>query len=93
MIPQSWVALEKLRKRNKAAGLLPAKKGKLDESYQVPGYHGMRHRVCCVGQRRHAESCCEKAKAAGKTCEHACCVKAAKDAKTCEKCNPKKEAK
>lgn len=40
-----------------------------------------------------AESCCEKAKAAGKTCEHACCVKAAKDAKTCEKCNPKKEAK
>ena len=38
-----------------------------------------------------AESCCEKAKAAGKTCEHACCVKAAKDGKTCEKCNPKKE--
>jgi hypothetical protein len=38
-----------------------------------------------------AESCCEKAKAAGKTCDHKCCVKAAKDGKTCEKCNPKKE--
>ena len=38
-----------------------------------------------------AETCCEKAKAAGKTCEHACCVKAAKDGKTCTKCNPKKE--
>jgi len=38
-----------------------------------------------------AESCCDKAKAAGKTCEHACCKKAAKDGKTCEKCNPKKE--
>ena len=40
-----------------------------------------------------AESCCDKAKAAGKTCEHKCCVKAAKDGKSCEKCNPKKEAK
>jgi hypothetical protein len=40
-----------------------------------------------------AESCCEKAKAAGKTCEHACCKKAAADGKTCEKCNPKKETK
>ena len=40
-----------------------------------------------------AESCCEKAKAAGKTCEHPCCVKTAKEGKVCEKCNPKKEAK
>jgi hypothetical protein len=40
-----------------------------------------------------AESCCDKAKAAGKTCTHKCCEKAAKDGKTCEKCNPKKEAK
>ena len=40
-----------------------------------------------------AETCCEKAKAAGKECAHACCVKAAKDGKTCEKCNPKKEEK
>ena len=40
-----------------------------------------------------AETCCEKAKAAGKTCSHDCCVKAAKDGKTCEKCNPKKEEK
>ncbi len=41
-----------------------------------------------------AESCCDKAKKDGKTCEHPCCVKAAKDGKTCEKCNkPKKEEK
>ena len=38
-----------------------------------------------------AETCCEKAKAAGKECAHKCCVKAAKAGKTCEKCNPKKE--
>ena len=37
-----------------------------------------------------AETCCEKAKAAGKTCEHKCCVEATKDGKVCEKCNPKK---
>ncbi len=40
-----------------------------------------------------AESCCDKAKAAGKECEHKCCVKAKKDGKACEKCNPKKEDK
>lgn len=40
-----------------------------------------------------AESCCEKAKAAGKDCEHKCCAQAKKDGKTCEKCNPKKEEK
>ena len=34
-----------------------------------------------------ADSCCDKAKKAGKTCEHPCCVKAAKDGKSCEKCN------
>jgi len=39
------------------------------------------------------QSCCEKAKAAGKTCTHACCVKASKEGKVCEKCNPKKEDK
>ncbi len=38
----------------------------------------------------YAETCCEKAKAAGKTCEHPCCVKAVADGKVCEKCNPKK---
>jgi hypothetical protein len=32
-------------------------------------------------------SCCDKAKKAGKTCEHPCCVKAEKDGKACEKCN------
>ena len=37
-----------------------------------------------------AESCCEKAKAAGKECAHPCCVKAVADGKVCEKCNPKK---
>ena len=40
-----------------------------------------------------AETCCEKAKAAGKDCEHKCCVKAKADGKVCEKCNPKKEEK
>jgi hypothetical protein len=37
-----------------------------------------------------AETCCEKAKAAGKECSHPCCVKATKEGKVCEKCNPKK---
>ena len=31
--------------------------------------------------------CCDKAKKAGKECEHPCCVKAAKEGKVCEKCN------
>ena len=39
------------------------------------------------------ESCCDKAKAAGKECTHKCCEKAKAEGKTCEKCNPKKEAK
>lgn len=38
-----------------------------------------------------AESCCDKAKAAGKDCAHKCCVKAKKDGKVCETCNPKKK--
>jgi hypothetical protein len=41
----------------------------------------------------NAETCCEKAKAAGKDCAHKCCVAAKKEGKVCEKCNPKKEAK
>lgn len=41
-----------------------------------------------------ADSCCDKAKAAGKECEHPCCVKAKADGKVCEKCNkPKTEDK
>ena len=40
-----------------------------------------------------AESCCDKAKAAGKDCAHPCCVAAKKDGKVCEKCNPPKEKK
>jgi len=39
------------------------------------------------------ETCCEKAKTAGKDCTHPCCVTAKKDGKTCEKCNPKKAEK
>ena len=47
-----------------------------------------------VGPAFAAEkTCCEKAKEAGKTCDHKCCVEAAKAGKTCEKCNPKKEEK
>jgi len=41
----------------------------------------------------HAESCCDKAKKAGKACEHKCCIEAAKNKKVCEKCNPKTEEK
>ena len=37
-----------------------------------------------------AESCCDKAKAAGKDCAHACCVKSKADGKVCKKCNPDK---
>jgi hypothetical protein len=40
-----------------------------------------------------AETCCEKAKAAGKDCAHPCCAKAKKDGKTCTKCNPPKDDK
>lgn len=40
-----------------------------------------------------AETCCEKAKAAGKDCTHPCCVKAKKEGKTCTKCNPPKDDK
>jgi hypothetical protein len=40
-----------------------------------------------------AETCCEKAKAAGKECSHKCCQEAAKAGKTCEKCNPPKKDK
>jgi len=32
------------------------------------------------------QSCCVKAKAKGKDCEHKCCVEAHKEKKTCEKC-------
>jgi hypothetical protein len=37
------------------------------------------------------QTCCEKAKAAGKECSHPCCVAAVKDGKVCEKCNPPKK--
>ena len=39
------------------------------------------------------ETCCTRAKAAGKLCGHKCCEKARKDGKLCEKCNGKKEKK
>jgi len=38
----------------------------------------------------NAESCCDKAKAAGKECTHPCCVKAKAEGKVCEKCNKPK---
>jgi hypothetical protein len=47
----------------------------------------------CVSLGAAEQTCCEKAKAAGKECDHKCCVKAKKEGKTCEKCNPKKEEK
>ena len=36
----------------------------------------------------NAETCCDKAKAAGKDCAHPCCVKAKADGQVCKKCNP-----
>jgi hypothetical protein len=35
-----------------------------------------------------ADSCCAKAAAAGKACEHPCCVEATKAGTVCKKCNP-----
>ncbi len=34
-----------------------------------------------------AESCCDKAKAAGKDCAHPCCVEAKSKGEVCKKCN------
>jgi hypothetical protein len=34
-----------------------------------------------------AESCCDKAKAAGKACAHPCCVEAKAKGEICKKCN------
>jgi hypothetical protein len=34
-----------------------------------------------------AESCCDKAKAAGKDCAHPCCVTAKAKGEICKKCN------
>ncbi len=34
-----------------------------------------------------AESCCDKAKAAGKDCAHPCCVEAKGKGAVCKKCN------
>ena len=31
--------------------------------------------------------CCDKAKKAGKTCDHPCCIEAEKGGKMCTKCN------
>jgi hypothetical protein len=40
-----------------------------------------------------AETCCEKAKAAGKDCTHKCCVEAKGKNEVCKKCNPDKTEK
>jgi len=45
-----------------------------------------------VAADTHA-ACCEKAKTAGKDCEHKCCVEAKKANTVCEKCGGKKEVK
>ena len=39
----------------------------------------------------HAETCCQKAAAAGKECKNKCCIAAHKEGKSCSKCNPNKE--
>ena len=36
-----------------------------------------------------ADTCCQRAKAAGIECDHLCCAKARKEKKVCEKCNSK----
>ncbi len=38
-----------------------------------------------------AETCCQKAAAAGKECKDKCCIAAHKEGKSCVKCNPNKE--
>lgn len=41
-----------------------------------------------AAEKKYTEgSCCDKAKKAGKTCEHKCCVEAEKEGKVCAKCN------
>jgi hypothetical protein len=37
------------------------------------------------------QTCCEKAAALTKECNHKCCIAAHKEGKSCEKCNPNKE--
>lgn len=49
--------------------------------------------MASISFAQEKQTCCEKAKAAGKDCSHECCVKAKKDGKVCEKCNPKKDDK
>ena len=49
--------------------------------------------VLLSGLALAGDSCCDKAKAAGKECKHPCCVEAAKAGKVCEKCNKKDEKK
>ncbi len=44
-----------------------------------------------LAAEKGGKTCCEKAKAEGKTCTHKCCVAAHKAGKSCEKCNPNKE--
>jgi hypothetical protein len=43
--------------------------------------------VLFAGVASAKDTCCQKAVAAGKACEHPCCVEATKDGKICEKCN------
>src|SRR5882762_2638283 len=42
--------------------------------------------IVCGSAVLAGQSCCVKAKAKGKECDHECCVKAHKEHKLCEKC-------
>ena len=80
-------------KRVNVAGRIPANKGK-----QMKSIKSLVALACALAflgsvSIARAETCCEKAKAAGKECTHKCCQEATKAGKTCEKCNPKKDAK
>jgi hypothetical protein len=44
-----------------------------------------------AAEQTAAQTCCQKAAAAGKECTHKCCVAAHKDGKSCTKCNPNGE--
>ena len=48
--------------------------------------------LALIASPAFAETCCDKAKAAGKECTHKCCVEAKKAGKTCDKCCEKTDS-
>jgi len=82
-----------VRDENSRRSGLPAKKGKSMKA--IKSFTAIVAALAFLASVSFAadQTCCEKAKAAGKECAHKCCKEASKDGKTCEKCNPKKEAK